>query len=35
MPFYSRHSSDGRDRFLVEIQDEEEYDQFMKDDLYQ
>ena len=30
MPFYSRHSSDGRDRFLVEIQDEEEYDQFMK-----
>ena len=30
MPFYSRHSSDGRDRFLGEIQDEEEYDQFMK-----
>ena len=30
MPFYSRHSSDGRDRFLGDIQDEEEYDQFMK-----
>ena len=30
MPFYSRHSSDGRDRFLGGIQDEEEYDQFMK-----
>ena len=30
MPFYSRHSSDGRDRFLGEIHDEEEYDQFMK-----
>ena len=30
MPFYSRHSSDGRDRFLRDIQDEEEYDQFMK-----
>ena len=29
MPFYRRHSSDGRDRFLGEIQDEEEYDQFM------
>ena len=29
MPFYSRHSSDGRDRFLGDIQDEEEYDQFM------
>ena len=28
MPFYSRHSSDGRDRFLGDIQDEEEYDQF-------
>ena len=28
MPFYSRHSSDGRDRFLGDIQDEE-YDQFM------
>ena len=30
MPFYSRHSSDGRDRFLGGIHDEEEYDQFMK-----
>ena len=30
MPFYSRHSSDGRDRFLGDIQDEEEYDLFMK-----
>ena len=30
MPFYSRHSSDGRDRFLGDIQDKEEYDQFMK-----
>ena len=30
MPFYSGHSSDGRDRFLGDIQDEEEYDQFMK-----
>ena len=29
MPFYSRHSSDGRDRFLGDIQDEEEYDQFV------
>ena len=29
MPFYSRHSSDGRDRFLGGIHDEE-YDQFMK-----
>ena len=29
MPFYSRHSSDGRDRFLGGIHDEEEYDQFM------
>ena len=29
MPFYSRHSSDGRDRFLGDIQDEEEYDQCM------
>ena len=28
MPFYSRHSSDGRDRFLGGIHDEE-YDQFM------
>ena len=30
MPFYRRHSSDGRDRFLGNIHDEEEYDQFMK-----
>ena len=30
MPFYSRHSSDGRDRCLGYIHDEEEYDQFMK-----
>ena len=30
MPFYSRHSSDGRDRFLGGIHDEEEYYQFMK-----
>ena len=30
MPFYSRHSSDGRDRFLGGIHDEEDYDQFMK-----
>ena len=30
MPFYSRHSSDGRDRFLGGIHDEEEYDQVMK-----
>ena len=30
MPFYSRHSSDGRDRFLGDIHDEKEYDQFMK-----
>ena len=30
MPFYSRHSSDGRDRFLGDIHDEEEYDRFMK-----
>ena len=28
--FYSRHSSDGRDWFLGDIHDEEEYDQFMK-----
>ena len=28
MPFYSRHSSDGRDTFLRGIHDEE-YDQFM------
>ena len=30
MPFYSRHSSDGTDKFLGGIHDEEEYDQFMK-----
>ena len=30
MAFYSRHSSDGRDRFLGDMQDKEEYDQFMK-----
>ena len=30
MPFYSRHSSDGRERLLGDIHDEEEYDQFMK-----
>ena len=30
MPFYSRHSSDGRDRFLGDIHDEEEYNQFLK-----
>ena len=30
MPFYSRHSSDGKDRFLGDIDDEEEYGQFMK-----
>ena len=30
MPFYSRHSSDGRDRFLGGIHDEEDYDQFLK-----
>ena len=30
MPFYSRHSSDARDRFLGDIHDEEEYDQFVK-----
>ena len=29
MPFYSRHSSDGRDKFLGDIQDEEDYDQFL------
>ena len=29
MPFYSRHSSDGSDRFLGDLQDEGEYDQFM------
>ena len=30
MPFYSIHSSDGRDRFLGDLQDDGEYDQFMK-----
>ena len=30
MPFYNRHSSDGRDRFLGGVHDEEDYDQFMK-----
>ena len=30
MPFYSRHSSDGRDWFLGDIQNKEEYDPFMK-----
>ena len=30
MPFYGRHSRDGRDRFLGYLHDEEEYDQFMK-----
>ena len=30
VPFYSRHSSDGRDRFLGDIRDEEEYDESMK-----
>ena len=30
MPLYSRHSSDGRDRFLGDIHDEEDCDQFMK-----
>ena len=30
MPFYCRHYSDGRDRFLGGIHDEEDYDQFMK-----
>ena len=30
MPFYTTHSSDGRDRFLGDIHDEEAYDQFMK-----
>ena len=29
MPFYSRHSSDGRDRLLGDIHDGEEYGQFM------
>ena len=29
MPFYSRHSSHGRDKSLGGIHDEEEYDQFM------
>jgi len=30
VPFNSRHPSDGRDRFLGDIHDEEEYDQFLK-----
>ena len=30
MPFYSRHSSDGRDRLLGNVHDEEEYEQSMK-----
>ena len=30
MPFYSRHSSDGRDRLLGDVHDEEEYEQSMK-----
>ena len=30
MPFYSGHPSDGRDRLLGDIHDEEEYDQFLK-----
>ena len=30
VPFNSRHPSDGRDRSLGDIHDEEEYDQFMK-----
>ena len=30
MPFYSRHSSDGRDGVLGDIHDEEEYDRFVK-----
>ena len=30
MPFYSRHSIDGRDRFLGDIQDEEDYNHFIK-----
>ena len=29
MPFYCRHPSDGRDRFLGDIQDAEEYDQVL------
>ena len=29
MPFYSRHSNDGRDRFLGDIDDEEYYNHFM------
>ena len=28
MPFHSKHSSDGRHRFLGDVPDEEEYDQF-------
>ena len=30
VPFYSKHSSDGRDRFLGDIRNEEEYDESMK-----
>ena len=30
VPFYSRHSSDGRDRLLGDVHDEEEYDQSLK-----
>ena len=30
MPFYSGHPSDGRDRLIGDIHDEEEYDQFLK-----
>ena len=30
MPFYSRHSSDGRDRVLGDLHDEEDYNQFIK-----
>ena len=30
MPFYSRHSSDGRDRILGNLHDEEDYNQFIK-----
>ena len=29
MPFYSRHSDDGRDRFLGGIHDEDDYHDFM------
>ena len=30
MPFYSRHSNNGRDRFLEYIHNEKKYDQFIK-----